>query len=53
VALRSDRRNELYWTFVNRHPIAGRLTKLAFSAFVIMSGMGAAYAGAILLADAP
>jgi hypothetical protein len=44
----SDRRNEVYWSFVSRHSIIGKLTKVVLSAFVVTCGAGSAYLGTIL-----
>jgi hypothetical protein len=43
VLMLADGRNERYWSFVSRHALIGRATKLAFAALVACCGVAAAY----------
>jgi hypothetical protein len=53
VVVLSDKRNEVYWAFVSRHAIVGRLTKPVLSALAVACGLATAYLGTILLAADP
>jgi hypothetical protein len=43
-----ERRNDLDWSFVNRHSIIGKMIKLVLSMFVVTCGAASAYLGAVL-----
>lgn len=48
----AGKRGDIYWTLLDRYPITGRLTKLAFCGFMLACGVASAY-WIIRLAEAP
>jgi hypothetical protein len=39
----AGKRGDLYWAFLDRYPITGRLTKLAFCGFIVACGVAPSY----------